>query len=211
MAEIAGGDPAAPIAADGRRTGVRRRGWRSVLLVGALLVPVLLLGGGALVIAPLIADARDAYIRAIVRTGKEPAFLLTLAFLLTFGAVRLITYSIRDGAVRVFHDVKTKSGLHIHHMVPGLILALTTGYLSLVLSMHKPVNLLAIVFGIGTALVLDEFALLLNLADVYWEPAGRESIDAVVLAGGIGILYLLGLGFWPHLIEGLLRGLRVPL
>ena len=52
--------------------------------------------------------------------------------------------------------------------------------------------MLSIVFGVGAALVLDEFALLLNLADVYWEPAGRESIDAVVLALGIASLYLLG-------------------
>jgi hypothetical protein len=90
-------------------------------------------------------------------------------------------------------------------MVPGLVLALASGYLGLVLTVQRPTTLLAILFGIGAALVLDEFALLLRLADVYWEPQGRESIDAVVLAGGIGVLYLLGLGFWPHLIEALLR------
>jgi hypothetical protein len=49
--------------------------------------------------------------------------------------------------------------------------------------------------------VLDEFALWLRLADVYWQPEGRESIDAVVLASGVCLLYLLGLDFWPHLIE----------
>src|SRR5262245_29380121 len=183
----------------------RRRGRRALLLIAVLLVPVLLMGGGAVVLGALVADVRTAYVGSIVATGKEPAFLLTLAFLCTFGVVRLITYSIHYHALRFFHDVKTKSGLHIHHMVPGLVLALTSGYLGLVLTAQRPTNLLAILFGIGTALVLDEFALLLRLADVYWEPQGRESVDAVVLAGGIGMLYLLGLDFWPHLVEVLLR------
>ena len=49
----------------------------------------------------------------------------------------------------------------------------------------------AVVFGLGAALVLDEFALILNLADVYWAPQGRESIDAVILFGA-----LLAAGAW---------------
>jgi hypothetical protein len=183
----------------------RRHRLRDFVLVAALLAPVLLMGGGALVVSALVADVRADYERAIVATGKEPAFLLTLAFLATFGIVRLITYSIHHERLPFFHNVTTKSGLHIHHMVPGMLLVLASGYLGLVLTAHRPVALLAVLFGIGAALVLDEFALWLRLADVYWEPQGRESIDAVVLAGGIGILYLLGLDFWPHLIEALLR------
>jgi hypothetical protein len=183
----------------------RRHRLRDFVLVAALLAPVLLMGGGALVVSALVADVRADYERAIVATGKEPAFLLTLAFLATFGIVRLITYSIHHQRLPFFHNVTTKSGLHIHHMVPGMLLVLASGYLGLVLTAHRPVALLAVLFGIGAALVLDEFALWLRLADVYWEPQGRESIDAVVLAGGIGILYLLGLDFWPHLIEALLR------
>lgn len=160
-------------------------------------------GGGT-----LLAGARADYARAIVQTGKEPAFLLTLAFLLTFGVVRLITYGIRDNVMPFLHNVTTKSGLHIHHMVPGMLLVLMTGYLGLALTADRPAKLLAILFGIGAALVLDEFALWLRLADVYWTPAGRESIDAVVLAGGIGVLYLLGLDFWPHLLSATLALLR---
>ncbi len=187
-----------------------RRRRRAFLLVVVLLVPVLLMGGGALVVGALLADVRAAYLRAIVDAGKEPAFLLTLAFLATFGIVRLITYSIRHQRLPFFHNVTTRSGLHIHHMVPGMVLVLLSGYLGLVLVARRPVDLLAIVFGIGAALVLDEFALWLRLADVYWQPQGRESIDAVVLAGGIAILYLLGLDFWPHLVEALLRSLLAP-
>jgi hypothetical protein len=184
-----------------------RRRHRAFLLVLALLVPVLLMGGGALIAGALLGDVRVAYVTAIVDHGKEPAFLLTLAFLATFGIVRLITYSIHHERLPIFHNVTTKSGLHIHHMVPGMLLVLASGYLGLVLTTRRPTDLLAILFGIGAALVLDEFALWLRLADVYWEPQGRESVDAVVLAGGIGILYILGLDFWPHLIEALLRPL----
>jgi len=184
-------------------SGQRRR----FLLVAGLLVPVFLMGGGAVVVSALIADVRTAYQSAIVATGKEPAFLLTLAFLSTFGIVRLITYSIHYQRLPIFHNITTKSGLHIHHVVPGMLLALGSGYLGLVLTSPRPTALLAVVFGIGAALVLDEFALLLRLADVYWEPEGRESIDAVMLAGGVCVLYLLGLSFWPDLVEAVFRAI----
>ncbi|HET7093025.1 MAG TPA: hypothetical protein VFI22_06100 [Thermomicrobiales bacterium] len=176
-------------------------------MIAILLAPIILMGGGALISGALLAEARAAYIDAIVVPGKEPAFFLTLAFLLTFGAVRLITTSIHDQKHSLFHNVTTRSGLHIHHLVPGLVLTLVSGYLGLVLPDPRPTRLLAVVFGIGAALVLDEFALVLRLADVYWEPEGRESIDAVVLASGIAVLYLLGFGFWPRLIEALARTL----
>lgn len=182
---------------------------RALLLVAGLLVPILLFGGGALVAAAVVDDVRLAYREEIVAQGKEPAFLLTLAFLGTFGAVRLVTYSIRSGRRTPFRNVTTRGGLHIHHMVPGTILVLVSGYLGLVLPDPRPTRILAIAFGIGAALVLDEFALLLRLADVYWEPEGRESIDAVVLAGGIATLYLLGFGFWPRLARALLATLGV--
>jgi hypothetical protein len=129
----------------------------------------------------------------VVERGKEPAFLLTLAFVITFAAVRLITHGLKDGWLPFLHNVSA-GGLHIHHMVPGMLLVLGAGYFGLVLQQHRPTRLLAILFGIGAALVLDEFALWLRLADVYWEPEGRESIDAVVIAGGIAMLYVLGGG-----------------
>jgi hypothetical protein len=183
----------------------RRR--RAFWLIVVLLVPELVMGGGALIAGTLSADVRTAYATAIVQEDKQPAFLLTLAFLCTFGIVRLITYGIRYHRLPFVHNVTTKSGLHIHHMVPGVLLALSSGYLAIVLADQRPLELIAILFGIGAALVLDEYALLLRLADVYWEPEGRESVDAVVLAGGIGILYLLGLDFWPRLIEAVLKPL----
>jgi hypothetical protein len=172
-----------------------------VVLLLALLVVLAIV---EVVLASLIPEVRQVYIRDIRDAGKEPAFLLTLAFLITFGVVRLITYSIHTQRIRLFRDVKTRSGLHIHHLVPGMLLVLVSGYLSLVLTVHAPAPILAILFGIGAALVLDEFALWFRLADVYWDPEGRESIDAVMLAGGVCLLYLLGLNFWPDLIKAVL-------
>jgi hypothetical protein len=160
-----------------------------------------------LLVAALLDTARAAYASTIVAAGKQAAFLLTVAFLLTFAVVRLITYSIREGWLPVFHDVHTRGGLHVHHMVPGMVLVLLAGYLGLVVPGHRWNDGLAVLFGIGAALVLDEFALWLRLADVYWQPEGRESVDAVVLAGGVGVLYLLGLDFWPHLLGALLGAL----
>ena len=155
------------------------------------------------------AHVRTAYHESIVARQKEPAFLLTLAFLLTFAVVRLITHGIKNGWLPFLHNVDA-GGLHVHHMVFGILLVLLAGYLSLVLGDRRPTRVLAIEFGIGAALVLDEFALWLRLADVYWEPEGRESIDAVVIAGGLGTLGVLGLDFWPHVLHALVGRLQHP-
>src|SRR5690348_15234382 len=115
------------------RLRIQQRGWRAVVIVSALLLPALLMGGATLFGSAALTAVRDAYTRSIVDAGKEPAFLLTLAFVVTFGVVRLVTYSIRDHLLPFLHNVTTKSGLHIHHMVPGVLLILASGYLSLAL------------------------------------------------------------------------------
>ena len=76
--------------------------------------------------------------------------------MITFGILRVITAIIQFNVFPngPFHFVMTKSGLHIHHMVPGMLLALGSGYLGLVLTSQRPARLLAVLFGIGTALVL---------------------------------------------------------
>jgi hypothetical protein len=91
-------------------------------------------------------------------------------------------------------------GLHIHHLVWGILLLLACGYVWL-LQLGTGIQrreewlsrLTALLFGVAAALTLDEFALWLNLADVYWEEAGRQSIDAVILFGA-----LLSVGIWGH-------------
>jgi hypothetical protein len=199
--ESAERDPFAEEAPPAEDRRSHRRRTLGIVIVGVPLVILVGLTLGGFVLATLVPAVQRAYIRDIREAGKEPAFLLTLAFLITFGLVRFITYSIRTERLHLFRNVTTKGGLHVHHMVPGMLLVLASGYLGLVLPGNGAVPLLAILFGIGAALVLDEFALWLRLADVYWEPQGRESIDAVVLAAGVCLLYLLGLDFWPHLVE----------
>ncbi len=130
---------------------------------------------------------------------RERLFLASLGFLLTFGIVRGITYLIRAG-VGPFHNV-TSGGLHIHHLVWGILILLLVGYVWLIelgVGSSWVASLTAIAYGIGAALTLDEFALWLNLQDVYWERAGRESIDAVIIFAS-----LLAVGIWggPFLRE----------
>ncbi len=123
---------------------------------------------------------------------RERLFLASLSFLLTFAIVRGITYSIRSG-VGPFHNVSA-GGTHIHHLVWGILLLLVVGYVWLLevgVGSTWVACLTAIAVGIGAALTLDEFALWLNLQDVYWERQGRVSVDVV-----LGFLGLLSVGIW---------------
>jgi len=133
---------------------------------------------------------------------RERLFLASVGFLVTFGIVRGITHLIREG-VGPFHNV-TSGGLHIHHLVWGILILLAVGYLWLIeegVGSSWISSLTAIAFGVGAALTLDEFALWLNLQDVYWQGAGRESIDAVVIFGA-----LLSAGVWGGPFLGGLAG-----
>lgn len=130
---------------------------------------------------------------------RERFFLASLGFLGTFAIVRTITHMIRAG-VGPFHNV-TAGATHIHHLVWGILLLLIIGYVWLSetgVGSSWTASLTAIVFGIAAALTLDEFALWLNLKDVYWDTQGRLSVDAVTLFAA-----LLSVGVWggPFLAE----------
>jgi hypothetical protein len=143
-----------------------------------------------------------AHYRAQIRdTGREARFLIALAFLVTFGIVRGITYAIRYHWLPFLHDTVSTSGLHIHHMVYGIFLLLITGYLALAFpeKQGKRLVALALLYGIGAALTLDEFALWLNLQDVYWAKQGRESVDIAIGAAGFFALLAIGAPFWSAL------------
>ena len=142
----------------------------------------------------LLDDIARGYRHHIVNAGKEQAFWVLIAFLVTFIIVRVITHSIRAGR-GPFRDVSV-GGAHVHHMVPGIILLLVTGYLANAVEARAGRTTVALLFGVGAALTLDEFALWLHLKDVYWEKAGRRSVDIVVICATIAGLFLLGFGFW---------------
>ena len=102
-------------------------------------------------------------------------------------------------------NVETKGGTHIHHLVWGILALMVFGYLGIAVEPPSPwMEIVAILFGIGMGLTLDEFALWLNLEDVYWEEKGRQSIDAVVVASCLLAVTLLGLSFWIDVLQALL-------
>ena len=114
----------------------------------------------------------------VVDKGELPALLLLVAFGVTFGVTRFITHSIRSDRFPWLGNVEA-GDTHIHHLVWGIVLLLVSGLLAV--AVQPPLEVTAIVFGIGAALTLDEFALWLHLDDVYWSEQGRQSIDAVIV------------------------------
>src|SRR5919106_733639 len=129
--------------------------------------------------------------RNIVEPGKLPLLLALTAFVLTFLITRVITRTIRAGK-GPFGNVSA-GGVHVHHVVPGVILTVVGGFGAVASSRYGVGSaVFAVVFGIGAGLVLDEFALILHLADVYWTEAGRKSVEVVVLTAALVGLFLAG-------------------
>ncbi|HEY6742947.1 MAG TPA: hypothetical protein VI110_11365, partial [Lapillicoccus sp.] len=135
----------------------------------------------------------DWFRENILDTGRLPLFCFFVAFLLTFAFIRFSVRMIR-AEVSWWPGNITPGGLHIHHVVFGTVAMVVGGVAGLAVPLD-PVAWRAIcaaLFGIGTALVLDEFALILHLDDVYWAEEGRLSVDAVAVAAGVTGLLVLG-------------------
>jgi hypothetical protein len=127
-----------------------------------------------------------------ILTGRRALMGWVLAaFLVTFLVTRYVTRSIRLGR-GPFRNVRVGS-VHVHHEVYGIFLLLAAGTAEFAYQPATPwVNVLAVLFGMGAALTLDEFALWLHLDDVYWTQEGRSSVDAVLVALVVGMLLLVG-------------------
>jgi hypothetical protein len=125
---------------------------------------------------------------------QRAGFVLLSAFLISFLFIRTSARLIRSPRVTWWPgSVKTSSGLHLHHLVWGIVLLLVTGFLSFVTKAKSPwEEILAGLFGFGAGLTLDEFALWIHLRDVYWAEEGRSSFDAVVVAAVLGGLIVVG-------------------
>src|SRR5690606_30572110 len=136
----------------------------------------------------------------IVATGRLPLFCffagMALGFLLVRLSVRMIRAGVRWWPGNINHD-----GIHVHHMVFGVVLMVAAG----VASLAVPPDLtgwravIGAVFGVGTVLVLDEFALILHLRDVYWSQQGRISVDAVFVV--LAVTGMLLVGVHPFVVE----------
>jgi hypothetical protein len=138
---------------------------------------------------------RELYAKHFHDARRERLFLSSVGFLTTFVVVRAVTHAVRAG-VGPFGDLQV-GGAHVHHLVWGILLLLGVGYLWLIQvgtgADHRAGvgAATALLYGVGSALTLDEFALWLRLEDVYWAREGRASIDAVVIFGA-----LLSVGVW---------------
>ncbi|MFF4405632.1 hypothetical protein ACFY2W_19770 [Streptomyces sp. NPDC001262] len=129
--------------------------------------------------------------RNIVDPGKLPLLLALTAFVLTFLVTRVITRLIRAGK-GPFRNIRP-GGLHVHHVVPGIVLMVVGGFGAVAASRQGfGAAVSAVLFGSGAGLVLDEFALVLHLDDVYWTEQGRKSVEIVVLTAALVGLVLSG-------------------
>lgn len=142
-----------------------------------------------------------------IAPGRMPLMWCLIAFIVTFLVTRLIVRYIRANAGNTaprkwwqprnmsFGDKAGGDGSHLHHVVIGVVLVLLSGLTMVTLAVDGGVGVFtvaAVFFGIGSALVLDEFALILHLQDVYWSEDGRTSVDAVFVAAALAGLLIMG-------------------
>lgn len=149
------------------------------------------------------------YTQRFKESRRERCFLGSVGFFVTALVVRGITFAIHYD-VGPFHDV-SMHGRHIHHMVWGILLLLSVGYCWLMEvgtgsedSLAVAGRITALLYGVAAALILDEFALWLNLQDVYWQREGRESYEAMALFGSLLAVGLFGV----PLFRGLAREVK---
>src|SRR5579864_1640517 len=183
-------------------------------MTGAWVVFIFVVALSAAMLALLrLTPAGDLVHRHIPDTPRRRILLSSIAFFLTFAGVRALTWSIHNH-IGPFHDIHM-GGRHIHHLVWGILLLLIVGYGWMIDAGGEAKSwrlaarrLLCILYGAGAALTLDEFALWLNLSDVYWAREGRSSLDAAVLFAAFLIIGVVGAPLWRGLVRELGKGRR---
>ena len=127
-----------------------------------------------------------------LRPGPGAGTVVLVAFLVSYLAIRTSARLTRSVSWWP-GGVETEGGVHLHHLVWGILLMLFCGFLSFAAPLQSPWwHVIAIGFGIGAGFTLDEFALWVHLEDVYWSEAGRMSFDAVVCTFAFAVLVVLG-------------------
>lgn len=143
-----------------------------------------------------IASIGSVFDRAIVDTGRLPEFLFLIALVGTFAFIRTSTHMIR-AQVSWWPGNVSVGGTHVHHLVWGILAMMIVGYVGVVVQPGSPWHeITTVVFAFGVGLTLDEFALWLELKDVYWEKDGRKSVHAMVIAACVAGLVLVGFSAW---------------
>ncbi len=153
---------------------------------------------------------RSIYQRQLGETRRERLFLASVGFFVAVGVVRGLTEAIRHN-IGPFHNISVH-GRHIHHLVWGILLLLLVGYTWLIQigtgandSWRWTGRLTSMLYGVAAALTLDEFALWLNLQDVYWERQGRESLEAMGLFGALLAIGVFGGPFFRGIVTEITR------
>jgi hypothetical protein len=130
----------------------------------------------------------------ILAHDRQGVFLVLVGFILSFAFIRMSTRLMRSPKVPWWPgSVVSDSGVHLHHLVFGIVTMMIAGTLGFAALGHSPyVEICAFLFGVGAGLTIDEFALWVYLDDVYWAEEGRSSIDATVIAAAAMALVVLG-------------------
>ena len=137
----------------------------------------------------------------LVQHEEQGFFLVLCGFLLSFAFIRTSARLMRSPRVPWWPgSVVSDSGVHLHHLVWGIVTMMIAGSLGFLAFGRSPhTEIFAFLFGVGAGLTIDEFALWVHLDDVYWSAEGRSSIDAAVItAAGMGLILL---GYSPVAIE----------
>lgn len=176
--------------------------WIGPLIIAALLAILALIIYGT--------RLRHIYKEQFGETRRERLFLASIGFFISAVVVRGITLAIHND-IGPFHNV-AMHGRHIHHLVWGILLLLLVGYSWLIeIGTGAPNSsrwlgrLTSMLYGVAAALTLDEFALWLNLQDVYWERQGRESYEVMALFGSLLLVGVFGRPFFRGIGRELAR------
>jgi lysyl-tRNA synthetase class 2 len=142
---------------------------------------------------PLASFVTDFWNDQLVDHDRQGVFLVLVGFIGSFAFIRMSTRMIRAEVSWWPGNIESESGLHVHHLVFGIITMMVAGTLGFAAFGHSPLTeICAFFFGIGVGLTIDEFALWVYLEDVYWAEQGRTSIDATVIAAALIGLIVIG-------------------
>jgi hypothetical protein len=143
---------------------------------------------------PLANFITDFWNEHLVAHDRQGVFLVLVGFVGSFAFIRMSTRIQRSPRISWWPgSVSTESGVHLHHLVFGIVTMMVAGTLGFAAFGHSPwAEICGLFFGIGAGLTIDEFALWVYLDDVYWAKEGRSSIDATVIAAALIGLVALG-------------------
>ncbi|MEO8091779.1 MAG: hypothetical protein ABI726_03590 [bacterium] len=130
----------------------------------------------------------------LVAHDRQWVFMVLLGLILSFGFIRLSTRLMRSPRAPWWPgSIVSEGGVHLHHLVFGIVLMMAAGTISFAGFAVSPIyEICAFAFGIGIGLTIDEFALWVHLDDVYWAKEGRSSVDAAVIASALMGLVIVG-------------------